>query len=295
MFSRLHPTYKGILLALAGYTAFSCADTGVKFLAQYYSIFELQAVENAFAVTVLLLVSPWLGGIKGLFKRENLKIHGVRTVLNFLACCLVTYSFRELPMAMAYTLFFTIPFFTILWAIPIYREKPPVKRLLVIAAGFLGVVIATRPGTESFTIHMLAPLGAAAVISIMFLCGKSLRAPTLLTLALMPLGGVGLISLMFALPDFTLPALKHLPAFAATGMASATGFVCVSAAFRMADSSAVTPMMYVQMVWGIVFGFLIFGDVPAVWMLAGAAVIIASGLYLLLHEHKAAHYGPDHV
>lgn len=284
MFSRLSPVYKGILLALAGYSAFSCADTGVKYLSYHYSIYQLLTIENAFACTILLCCSPLLGGRRGLFRKENLKIHGLRTILNLFVSVLVTYSFRHLPMATAYTLFFTIPFFAVIWGILIYAEKLRGNRMLTMVVGFAGVLMATRPGTESFDIHMLAPLAAAGFISIMFLCGKSLHKPTLFMLAFSPLAGVGLMCLPLAIADFTMPSLHHLVIFAITGACSATGFVMVSMAFRTADSAAITPMMYIQMLWGVIFGFMIFGDIPDPLVLAGAATIIASGAYLIISE-----------
>ncbi len=274
-------------MALLGYSAFSWADTGVKFLAGHYSMSQLLMIENSFACLVLLLASPLLGGTRGLLRRENLKVHGLRIGLNFAVSMLVTYSFRELPMTSAYTLFFTIPFFAAIWGIPLYRENVPLNRVLAILAGFAGVLVAVRPGTSGFDIHMLAPLAAASIIALMFLSSKSLKDPSSFMLAFIPLLGAGLLAAPMGLMDFKMPTLQHLGLFALTGTCSATGFTLVSLAFRAAPAAAAAPMMYIQMLWGILFGCLIFADLPDAWMLAGAGIIILSGIYLIETERRS--------
>ncbi len=287
MFTRLHPTYKGILLALLGYSAFACGDAGFKFLSGHYSISRVLVIENICACLLLLAASPRLGGTKGIFQRENLKINALRTGLNLIVSLLVGYSFRELPMTTAYPMFFTIPFFAALWAIPVYRESLPANRIAAILLGFAGVLTATRPGTGNFDINMLVPLCAAAFIAVMFLCSKSLKNQTLFMLAFPPYAGVGLMLLPFALASGgAIPTAFHLAVFAATAACSVTGFIAVSFAFRIAAAAAVSPMMYIQMLWGIVFGLLVFGDTPDTWTLAGALIIILSGIYLVETERR---------
>lgn len=289
MFTSLSSVYKGILLALAGYSAFSCADAGVKFLTAHYPIFQILVIENTSACLILLAFARVLGGTGGLLRKENFKIHGLRASLNFIVGALAVYAFRELPMTSAYPLFFTIPIFAALWALPLYKEGLPGNRMTAILTGFAGVVTATRPGTTGFDPDMLAPLCAAALIAVMFLSGKSLKMPTPFMLAFVPLAGTALMALPLAIPEFSMPSLFHLAVFALAGAFSAAGFTSISIAFRIADAAAVSPMMYIQMLWGIVLGFFIFGDAPDGWMLAGSAIIIGSGIYLLETERRGGH------
>jgi drug/metabolite transporter (DMT)-like permease len=116
-----------------------------------------------------------------------------------------------------------------------------------------------------------------------------------------PMVGTFLIALPFAIlgtPDFTLllsqgqleflssnpVELKDIPFFITTAILAATGVLCVSLAFRLANAALVAPFLYTEMIWGLIFGYLLFSDVPDFWMLLGTAIIISSGLYLILVE-----------
>lgn len=292
MFNHLSPVYKGILLALLGYSAFSCSDAAAKLLAGYYPIYEVLAIENGIACLILLAFSPWLGGVSGIFDKTNLKVNGIRAVLNFFVGILVIYSFRELPMATAYTMFFTIPFFAALFAIQIYKEKLTRNRALAIAVGFAGVMIATRPGSESFNVHTLVPLGTAILIMVLFVCTKSLKNPTPFMLAFVPMAGGCIIALPFTVIDFIMPTVEHLVVFTILAAFSAAGFVMVSKAYNIAAAAVVAPFMYIQMLWGLGLGYVMFNDVADIWMLAGAGIITISGIYLVETERRIPQQEP---
>ena len=79
----------------------------------------------------------------------------------------------------------------------------------------------------------------------------------------------------------------HIPIFIATAACSVTGVIAVSRAFQLGDSAAVTPMMYIEMLWGLLIGYFIFSDVPDLNMITGSIVIVLSGLYLIVKERHA--------
>ncbi len=286
MFSALSPTYKGILLALLGYTAFAIADICAKWLARYYSIYEIIAFENGLAVLFLLAFSPLLGGTGGLWEKKNMKVNMARAVLNFGVAALLTYCYKRFPIADVYTMIFTKPFFAALLALWFFNERTTKSQWLAITAGFAGVIIAMRPGTAGFDPFLILPFAGAGLIALLFFSARFLDRPTSFSIGFFPALGAALLSVPFTIMTYTMPDPAHIPVFILIGIMACLGMVAVSLAFRIAASSVVTPFMYIEMLWALAFGLLLFGDVPDGWMLTGAAIIIGSGIYLVAMERR---------
>lgn len=286
MFSALSPTYKGILLALTGYSAFAVADICAKWLMQYYTVSQVICVENVLAVILLIILSPLLGGMKGTFRRKNLKINLFRAALNFTLAMILNYSYKIFPLADVYTMIFTKPFMIALLAFWFFRERASRTQWLAIIAGFTGVMIAMRPGTEGFDPMLFLPLTATAMIALLFFTARFLDRPSAFSAGFFPTLGVAVLAFPLMAADFIVPEIGHMAVFVLIGVAAAVGMTAVSLAFRIAASSVVAPFLYIEMLWALVFGWLIFGDVPDFWMLVGAGIIILSGIYLLLSERR---------
>lgn len=287
MFNALSPVFKGILLALAGYTAFAVADICAKWLMQHYSIAQVICLENILAVILLLAMAPLLGGHKGTFARRNLKVNLGRAGLNFCLALVLNYCYKAFPLADVYTMLFTKPFLVTLLALWFFHERASKQQWLAICAGFTGVVIAMRPGTEGFNPMLFMALISAFLIALLFFSTRFLDKPSTFSIGFFPTLGVAVCSLPLMLMDFTIPDPAHLFIFLLFGATAAIGMTAVSLAFRLAPASVVSPVLYVEMLWALIFGWIIFGDVPNEWMLAGAAIIILSGIYLVENERRA--------
>jgi len=277
MFSGLSPTYKGILLALSGYSAFAVADICAKWLMQHYTVSQVICIENILAVILLVILSPLLGGLKGTFDRKNLKINLCRAALNFTLAMILNYSYKIFPLADVYTMIFTKPFMVTLLAFWFFREVASKAQWLAIVAGFIGVIIAMRPGTEVFDPMLFLPLLATVMIALLFFTARFLDKPSAFSAGFFPTLGVAVLAFPLMITDFVMPAIDLM---------AALGMTAVSLSFRIAASSVVAPFLYIEMLWALVFGWLIFGDAPDVWMLTGAGIIILSGIYLLLSERR---------
>lgn len=286
MFSGLTPTYKGILLALTGYSAFAMADACAKWLMQYYSVYQVIAIENMIALVLLLAFAPLLGGMGGLWQKGDRRIHIGRAVLNFFTAALLTYCYKHFALADVYTMIFTKPFFAALLAFWFFGERTSKSQSIAIAIGFLGVLIAMRPGTEGFNLFLLLPLAASTLIAMLFFSTRFLQSPTNFSLGFYPVLGVSVLATPLMMMDFVMPAPAHIPVFILIGVVACLGMVSVSLAFRLTASSIVTPFLYIEMLWALAFGLFIFGDVPDIWMLSGAALIIFGGIFLITSERK---------
>lgn len=288
MFSGLSPTYKGILSALGGYTAFSIADICAKWLSGYYSIYQVICFENGLACVLLVLFAPFLGGMKDLANRKNLKIHIFRAIINFGIAVILTYCYKRFALADVYTLIFSKPFIMALLALWLFREPVTRCRWVAIAAGFAGVLMAMHPGAADFDPVLVMALGGTMLVALLYISGRYLDNPSAFSVGFPPLLGAAALSLPLALADFKMPEIAHLPVFVLMGVTIGASITAVSQAYRVAAAAVVSPFLYIEMIWALIFGWLIFGDVPDGWMLAGAALIILSGIYLLQAERKNA-------
>ncbi len=273
-------------MALAGYSAFAVADICAKWLMQYYTVSQVICVENILAVILLVILSPLLGGVKGTFDRKNLKINLFRAALNFSLAMILNYSYKIFPLADVYTMIFTKPFMVALLAFWFFRERASKAQWLAIIAGFTGVMIAMRPGTEGFDPMLFLPLLATIMIALLFFTARFLDRPSAFSAGFFPTLGVAVLAFPLMVPDFVVPEASHMAVFLLLGIVAAVGMTAVSLAFRMAASSVVAPFLYIEMLWALIFGWVIFGDLPDIWMLVGAGIIILSGIYLLETERR---------
>jgi drug/metabolite transporter (DMT)-like permease len=287
MFNGLSPTYKGILLALGGYTSFAITDICAKWLSAHYSVYQVIVAQNGLACVLLIAFSPFLGGMGDLFSRRNWRVNAFRAGINVLIAVILTYSYKHFALADVYTLIFTLPFMMALLALWFFREPVTPSRWIAIGAGFAGVVIAMRPGAADFDPMLIIALAGTMLVALLYISSRFLKDPTAFSVGFVPAFGAAILCLPLAVTGFKMPDMAHLPVFLLMSAAIGFGITAVSLAYRMAAAAVVAPFLYVEMVWALAAGWLIFGDVPDGWMLAGALIIILSGIYLLRAERRS--------
>ncbi|MCB1531827.1 MAG: DMT family transporter [Alphaproteobacteria bacterium] len=291
MFKRLSATYKALLLSIVGYGGFAISDAAVKLLTPYYSTYQIISCDLILASCILLLFSPKLGGLKTLRDPQNMRFHLLRALGNLLGAITIVYLFSLFPLTSVYTVIFLMPFIMALLAIPIYKERVGPHRWLAMLIGFSGILIAFQPWKSNLDLYLWLPLLAAPLFfGGMHLVMRSIKGASDLAIGLYPtaVAGICALPLVFLNGDFILFTPAHFSCLLVSALGIATGFLCVSKAFHRADASLIAPMQYTQMIWGIVFGILLFGDIPKPEMLLGATIIIASGIYLIRKERVSA-------
>jgi drug/metabolite transporter (DMT)-like permease len=278
------PQLRGIALTVASLLVFAVSDTGVKYLVQSLPVFSVvvfrYAVALAFAAVLLLRIAPPYRLIS-----RHLPLHALRGILLLAASAFNFSAMRDLQLAQTAAISFTIPLWVCALSVPLLGETVGPRRWAAVIAGFLGVLIVMRPGTGSFHPAMFLSLASA-------LCGACYniatrkaggvdRAETSLVLA-------NFFGLAAAVPlasqGFVMPEGWPWMIIVFVGLGSAIGHLLLTEAHRLAPASVLAPFIYTQMVWMILMGFLVFGDVPDGWTLAGTMVIVASGLYVFLRE-----------
>ncbi len=280
MFKSLSPTYKGIVLALIGYSGYAISDTPAKFLTAHYSTLAIVFYIALTASIFILVLSPLLGGFKKP-DRGSIRFHVLRGMMNLFLSLLVVKSLSHLPLATVYTIIFAKPFIAAILGMIAYREIVTRQRWTAIALGFAGIVIAMRPGADGIDPALLLPLAAATCAAVMWVSTRSLKGESSFAMGFYTMLVTALVSLPFLLHDFVIPHPEHLYLFAICGAGVSTGVIGLSLAFQNAPSATVSPFHYTQMLWGISLGYLVFADVPDALTMLGAVVIISSGLYLI--------------
>jgi len=275
--------YTAMLYSLAAFSLYALGDAIFKYLSIRFSPFSILFFGMVSTSTVLLCFAPRLGGLQATLTGPHLKWHMARGVCVFLELAALLYGLSHMSLAKAYALIFSAPFISTILALIIFKEYVSAKKWVAIALGFGGVLVVLRPGLIPLDLPSLSVLGAAFFFSVTNLMAKRQDAKndTLLAWGLIPM----LTSLALVTPIY----LTHLQVPAATdyawilllGMFNALGFLLMSLAFMKGRTALVAPFHYVQILWGLAFGYLFFNDTLDMMVGIGAAIIIGAGIWLI--------------
>jgi drug/metabolite transporter (DMT)-like permease len=275
---------RGLAFALGAFTIFSCADAIVKWLSVTHSIFQIIFVSTLFAFIPVAGLVMGEGGMKALRPRHPWLV-GLRALLLAIDMVFVFYAFSKLPLADAYTMLFTAPMLVTALSVPLLGEKVGWRRWSAVAVGFGGVLIVLRPGFGEINLGHIAALGSSSFFALALIVARRIGNSET--------GSSLLVSMMVALLVVSGPvipmvyiesSLSDLGMLAGLGLLMGLGHLGLIQALRLAPSAVVAPFHYSQIVWAVIFGLLLFGNRPTVWVIAGSTVIIASGLYILWRE-----------
>jgi drug/metabolite transporter (DMT)-like permease len=174
-------------------------------------------------------------------------------------------------------------------AVLVLRERVSLERWLTIGAGFAGAMLIVRPGTGSLNIGAVLALGCALSYALYQITTRLVRESEPIV-SLLYGGLVGMIVFSALVPFWwEPPTLRVWLIFVLVGALGAAGHLLVIMALQRAEASRVSPFTYVQLLWAMIASYLAFGDVPSMWTIVGAVVIVGSGLHVYrldLREHR---------
>ncbi|HSM29557.1 MAG TPA: DMT family transporter [Woeseiaceae bacterium] len=280
---------KGIAFAIIGFSLFAVGDMVIKLLADDgFEAPEIAFFLQLFFLPLLLALSPWIGGIRAALRTDKLWLHVLRALCGVLIFYMMINGFKQLGLALSYTLVFVGPFFAALLSIVFLKEKVGIYRWLSMAGGFLGILVVLRPGIEQLHPAALGILLAALLFAVATIIARKIGEDEPL-LAFSLFGSV--ISLQaYAVLAFwdgeaMIPRGGQWGLFALIAVFHVGGSLMTARAFSMTETALVAPFHYVQLLWGTLFGIVIFSTVPDVWTALGASLIVMSGLFLIYREH----------
>ncbi|MER9890994.1 DMT family transporter [Mesorhizobium sp. M0119] len=273
---------------LSVYVFFTFLDTSSKYLV-LAGVSALIVAWTRFAVHVLIVgvfLRGWREPLR--FRPANLPAHLTRGLLLFGSTICNILALRTLQLAETTSIYFFGPMVITALAGPLLGEWAGWRRWLAIMSGFVGVLIITRPGIGVFGVGHLFALGSMLSNSFYVIMTRRMSATeTSESLILFS----ALAPAVLLLP--TLPFSLSLPQdgwhwfiLLMLGVFGAIGHWLLVQAYRLASTTALAPYPYSQMIWMIVSGLIVFNQFPDRWTLAGATVIVASGLYIVHREHR---------
>jgi drug/metabolite transporter (DMT)-like permease len=265
--------------------ALALMDACLKTLSGHYPPMQVAALRG---MTTLPVVLIWVGATGSFFSlfRVRLPLHLVRGALGILALSMFTYGVRVLPLSEAYAIFFIAPVLITVFAGLLLRERVGWARWTAIAGGMLGVFIVLRPsGAGTISLPGLAVLICAVCYALSAITVRVLgRTDSTQSMVfwLMALVAVGAGAL--ALPNWRPVQAADWPILLALAGTGSVGQWAVTEAFRLGESSVIAPLEYTALLWGIGLDWVLWNTTPATRALAGAGVVIVSGIYLIRHE-----------
>lgn len=266
---------------------FIAMDALGKYLMQSYS--TPQVMWARFFFHLLLAMAIMGPGLLTGLRSGRLKLQLARSVLLLLTTAMFFTGLRTVPLATAATIMFLTPLVVTVLSIPLLGEKVGPRRLASVLVGFAGALVIVRPGFGEVSIGMLLVLGASLSNSLYQLVTRQVRhydGPNT-TLFYTALAGTVVFSAV-APWDWRPPQGTDWLLFVAMGVFGAISQLCLIRAFRLAPAAVVSPLSYTGLIWATLFGFVVFYDLPDAWTLAGAALIVGSGLYVFHRERTLA-------
>ena len=223
-------------------------------------------------------------------KIERPRLQLVRVVLSTLEVAAFFLATVYLPLADVVTYYLACPIFVTALSAIVLREQVGWRRWSAILIGFAGVLIALHPSARSFSQSLSWPALIALCGSISFavlmLITRHLRNTPDIVMATSQFVGTLLLGAVLAPIGWVTPTPQSLVLFAVAGLISVCALMCVNRSLKLAPASVVVPYQYSMIVWAVIFGLVVFGDVPSPATLAGAAIIIGAGLYIFLRERS---------
>lgn len=279
----------GIGLMLLAYLAFSCIDTGAKWLAlagypAQQTAFARYA--GALAISLILIARGGLSPARFATKHKFLVVfRGLllmgSTVLNFIAV-------KYLPLTLTSTILFSAPLIICALSGPLLGERVRFWRWSAILVGFAGIFIAVRPFGADFHPAALLSLCSAAGFALYSIITRKLAGVVAAGTMQLYVGVVGTAVLApFAVATWQTPTapLDWLP-LATVGIFGWLGHELLTRAHGYAAASTLTPFTYSMILYLTVWSYLVFGDLPDIWTVAGAAIVVAAGLFIWLREKQ---------
>ena len=282
----MSPVLRGALISLAAFGLYSTHDVVVKLLGEHYTSFQIIFFSGllSFPVVSLLLLSDKTDG--NLVPRHPWWSLA-RSVTGVATGAMGFYAFSVLPMAQCYAMLFAMPLVITILSIPMLGEKVGFHRGAAVAVGLAGVLIVLRPGAEPMSLGHLAGIGAAVMGALSSVIvrkiGKNERSSVLMMYPML----VSVLAMGLLMPFVYRPMpVEHLALNGVVAVLGMCGAFLMILAYRAAPAVIVAPMQYSQILWAAFYGWLLFSEEIDLWTGVGSAVIIASGIYIVLREGR---------
>ena len=275
----------GALLTVLAMLCFASMDTAAKWLVAGYPIGQMMWVRYAVFCVFAWLVVRRRGGLRKAFRTERPWLQGGRAILAVIESAVFVLAFHYLPLADTHALAATSPLMVIALGALFLGEKVSAARWIAVLAGFVGVLLILRPGFRTLDWPLLIPIVGALLWAIyQILTRLSARTDSPDT-SLVWSAFAAFAATSFVGPfDWQWPDALSALLMLGTAILGSLAHYALIRALDYAEAGSIQPYAYTLLVWVTALGALVFGDFPDRWTIAGAVVVVASGLYTWHHE-----------
>jgi len=275
---------RAVGLAAVGFGLYSLSDMLMKWLTGTFPLPQT-LFANALFSLLPITVAALSGGGRAALATRRPRLQLLRGLLGLMGGTCAVFAFVHMGMTEVYAILFAAPMIITILSIVVYGEKVGVRRWSAIIVGFAGVMIMLKPGGGEFNVGVFGALGCLFSYACSVLIYRHHGAgETAFSFSFY--GSLTTVVLLLpVLPFILVPMRWDQAAFlAAAGCVAGCATMAQTEAFRSAPSSLVAPFQYTQMIWGALLGYLMFGDVPTWSLVAGASLVVASGVYIIRRE-----------
>ena len=273
----------GFLYMFMSICAFSLMDIIVKWSVDY-PIGQVLFFRGFFGIIFYLFVIP-KNRLHNFYETKRAGLHFLRCLSGLIALVAIFIALRKLPLATVVSISFAAPIFTTILSIFILSEKVGIYRWLAVIVGFVGILIITEPGISELNIYYFFPIIFCLGLSYVAISIRQLSTtePVWLISFYFSLS-ITLLSFLTIPQGWVMPSFDHLVILSFIGIFGGVANLWLSQSYKYSEVSLVTPLKYLSLVFAIIFGYLIWGEIPTLKTLFGALLVIISTLIIFRRE-----------
>lgn len=282
----------GIACACVAVLLFAVYNALGKWLAADYSPWQIMFFRGVFGLipfaSYALLVKGW-----AVLRSRRPGLQVVRAALGFSANLFFIFAYREMPLADAVAIGYAAPIFVVFLSVPLLSERVGVQRASAAFVGFLGVLMIAQPGAGVLSSGALYAMAGTLCYALLLIATRRIGASDSALCTVLYSTFLYMLASGVLMPTVWItPTPVDLALLAALGLVATTAMLLFAFAYRHGEAALLAPLDYASMLWAALFGYLVWGEIPSSWAVAGMAVIAASGLFLMRHE-RLRRFRPD--
>ena len=277
----------GFLYMFMSICAFSLMDVLVKWSVDY-PIGQVLFFRGFFGIIFYLLIIP-RDRLHNFYITKRAGLHLLRCMSGLIALVAIFIALRKLPLATVVSISFAAPIFTTIFSIFFLSEKVGFYRWLAVSIGFIGIIVITEPGFGALNIYYIYPIIFCLGLSYVAIAIRQLSTTEPIWLIALNFSIVITLASLFTIPfGWVMPSVQDLILLSMIGFLGGFANLWLSQSFKLSEVSLVSPLKYLALVFGIIFGYLIWDEIPTIKTLLGALLVVASSLIILRREiyHK---------
>ncbi len=277
----------GIMMMLLGDFLFSANDVMGKWLVATYTVGQVLLIRSA-AAMIVMAPMVWRAGWRSLVEVEKPKTQIARVLLSIVELMGFYAAVIYLPIADVMTFYLAGPIWVAALSPFMLGEKVGWRRWTAIGVGFVGVVIALNPSAQTLSAPALISIAGSVAFALMVVMSRQLRGTPDLTLVFWQTAGALVAGMVIAPFGWVPPTPRDWVLLCALGVIAMAAHFAINRSLKLAPAAVVAPFQYTLLLWAVLFGWFVFGDVPKTSMLIGAVIIVGAGLFIYERQKKVA-------